>query len=61
LVPPGDVHALAGAILRVLADEQLARRLGAAGQERVARLFRWEAAARAMLAVYEDLRCSGPS
>src|SRR5207237_703489 len=34
LVPPGDPHALAGALQRILSDESLARRLGAAaGQQ----------------------------
>src|SRR5438046_2301243 len=38
LVPPGDPHALAGALQRILSDESLARRLGAAaGQQARAR------------------------
>jgi len=47
LVPAGDAGALGEAIVRCLADPALARRHGAAGRERVERLFRrervWEA------------------
>ncbi len=40
LVPPGDAGALAGALLRVLGDPGLARRLGEAGRVR-ARAYDW--------------------
>jgi glycosyltransferase involved in cell wall biosynthesis len=46
LVPPGDASALAVAIGRGLDDAPLRARLGAAGRERVVRLFTWEATAR---------------
>ncbi len=39
LVPPGDAHALAAAIDRVLSDDELAARLGAAACTRVAQRF----------------------
>lgn len=52
LVPPGDPQALAGAIGQVLDDPDLRRRLGAAGRERVTRLFTWRAAATGTARVY---------
>ncbi|MFQ5677961.1 MAG: glycosyltransferase family 4 protein [Gemmatimonadota bacterium] len=42
LVPPGDPAALAGAILRIAADPEAARRIGEAGRRRVERRFSWE-------------------
>lgn len=39
LTPPGEPAALAAALRRLLAEPDLAARLGAAGHERVARLF----------------------
>ncbi|MBH1933404.1 glycosyltransferase family 4 protein [Streptomyces sp. AV19] len=44
-VPPGDADALAGALKRLLADDGLRRRLGAAGRERVLARFTWRQAA----------------
>jgi glycosyltransferase involved in cell wall biosynthesis len=47
LFPVGDVPALATALAKVIADKSLARKLGAAGQDRVKREFQqeriWEA------------------
>ena len=43
LVPPGDVEALRAALVRVLGDAELRRRLGRAGRERVRASFSWEA------------------
>ncbi len=44
-VPPDDPGALAAAIGRLLDDEALRRRLGAAGRERVLGRFTWEVTA----------------
>jgi glycosyltransferase involved in cell wall biosynthesis len=43
LVPPGDAHALAAALDRVLRDDELASRLGSGARARVARRFGREA------------------
>lgn len=40
LVPPGDRGALAAALLRLMSDRDLARRMGAAGRARMAQSFR---------------------
>lgn len=39
IVPPGDVEALAGAVVDVLGDDQLCARLGAQGRARAVHLF----------------------
>lgn len=53
LVDPHDPHALAAAMIEVLADPALHSRLRAAGLARAAR-FTWQAAARQTLAVYQQ-------
>jgi len=55
LVPPGDADALARAIRRLLADESLSRRFGAAGAERILREFSVDAMVAGNLAVYREL------
>jgi glycosyltransferase involved in cell wall biosynthesis len=54
LVPPGDVAALRAAVERLLADADLRRRLGAAGRARAMETLSFEAAADALLAVYDE-------
>ncbi|MFI0257689.1 glycosyltransferase family 4 protein [Streptomyces sp. NPDC017056] len=44
-VPPGDPGALAAGLVRLLDDDALRRRLGAAGRERVLARFTWRQAA----------------
>lgn len=60
LVPPGDPPALAAAILRVLADPELARRLGEGGRALAEREFTVEAMVRGNLAVYRQVLAGGP-
>ncbi len=55
LVSPGDVPALAEALMRLLADPAERRRLGAAGRERVARLFANEVVWRRWADLYLEL------
>jgi glycosyltransferase involved in cell wall biosynthesis len=49
-VPPGDIEALADALVRVAGDDELRARLAAAGAETVGALS-WERAARELHAV----------
>ena len=44
LVPPGDADALAQAMIRLLSDADLRRRMGQAGRERVLKEFTTERA-----------------
>ncbi|HYP22051.1 MAG TPA: glycosyltransferase family 4 protein [Actinomycetota bacterium] len=53
LVPPGDAGALASAIGRLLDDESLRSRAGAAGRRRVLERFTWRSAAEQTAAEYE--------
>jgi glycosyltransferase involved in cell wall biosynthesis len=55
LVPPGDASALALAIGRLLDDDELRARLGAAGRDRVLREFTWRATAEGTVRQYEAL------
>jgi glycosyltransferase involved in cell wall biosynthesis len=54
LVPPADHQALAKAILDILQQPQLAKRLGRAGYRRVLQHFTWEKAAEKTVAVYRE-------
>lgn len=51
LVPPGDVHALADALERLVADPELRARLGAAARQR-ATAYSWPSLSRRLLALY---------
>jgi glycosyltransferase involved in cell wall biosynthesis len=53
-VPPGDVGALRSALERLLGDAALRARLGAAARAKAQREFSFDAAATALLAVYEE-------
>ncbi len=53
LVPPRDHVAMAQALLRLLGDEDLRRRMGAAGQSRVRERFSAERMVQDTLAVYQ--------
>ncbi len=54
LVEPHDVAALGAALVRLLADPGMARRLGEAARNGAEEQQGWEATARAHLAVYDD-------
>jgi glycosyltransferase involved in cell wall biosynthesis len=53
-VPPGDASALAGALRRLLADGDLARRLASAAWEAAPR-YSWDARARALRELFEEV------
>jgi glycosyltransferase involved in cell wall biosynthesis len=55
LVPPGDPEALSGAIARVLGDAGLAERLARSAWDEAPR-YSWDARARALLALFEEVR-----
>jgi glycosyltransferase involved in cell wall biosynthesis len=55
VVPVGDVHALSDAILKVLSDPPLARRLGELGRQRVLSMFTEEAHVCQVQQLYEKL------
>ena len=57
LVDPHDVGSIAAGLGRLLGDAGLRARLGAAGRVR-AQAFTWEAAARAMVRVFEEARAA---
>ena len=54
VVPRRDPEALRAALQRLLADQALRRRLGAAGRERARERFSWDAVTDATLAAYSD-------
>jgi glycosyltransferase involved in cell wall biosynthesis len=55
LVPAGDAEALADALIRLLRDPDLRRRMGQAGQERVRAEFTIDRVVSQTLAVYESV------
>jgi glycosyltransferase involved in cell wall biosynthesis len=55
LVAPGDADALADAIVRVLADPELGRRLGEAGRARAVERYSWDVIAAATVALHRRL------
>jgi glycosyltransferase involved in cell wall biosynthesis len=55
LVPPGDVPALAEAILRLSRDPGLRERMGAAGSRKARERFRGETAAERVMDVYREV------
>jgi glycosyltransferase involved in cell wall biosynthesis len=55
LVPPDDPGALAGAIGRLLDDDELRRNLGAAGRQRVLGRFTWQVTAAGTAEQYRAL------
>ena len=55
LVPPRDPERLAAAIGRVLADPELATRLGEAGRRRAAESFTIERMTRRVLEIYDEV------
>ncbi len=60
LVEPNNPEALVGAIRRLLDDEELRARLGAAGRERVIERFTWQVTARGTAACYEAILAQRP-
>ena len=54
LVDPCDPAAVAQAVLRLLNDPDLARRMGEAGRQRALAEFTWQATAQPLLAVIEE-------
>jgi glycosyltransferase involved in cell wall biosynthesis len=55
LVPPADAGSIAAALKRLMPDEGLRRRMGAAARRRVETHFTWEQAAKKTVGVYEEL------
>jgi phosphatidylinositol alpha-1,6-mannosyltransferase len=56
LVDPQDPGAIADAVVRLLDDPDLARRMGEGGRARVLAEFTWSSIARRYLALLEDVR-----
>jgi glycosyltransferase involved in cell wall biosynthesis len=55
LVPPGDEDALASALVQVLTDPQLHRRLAGAGREKITSRFSFETMVREYETIYDGL------
>lgn len=54
--PSGDSSALSKALLTLAADPDMARRMGQNGHQAVLERYNWEATARGMVEMYEQLR-----
>lgn len=54
MVPPADVNSLAGAVIRVLSDNQFAKRLRRGGFK-IVRKLSWKRAAKRTLELYEEV------
>jgi glycosyltransferase involved in cell wall biosynthesis len=54
--PAGDVASFTRAVLRLLGDGELRRRLGGAARDLVDTRYRWERAARRVVEIYEEVR-----
>jgi glycosyltransferase involved in cell wall biosynthesis len=59
IVTDGDVAALADAIVRILGDPALAKRLGEAGRDQIARDYSWPPLAKLVEEVYEKVASGG--
>ena len=59
LVAEGEPERLAGAVASLLADPDAAERMGEIGRETVRESFTWDAVARRMEAVYEEVLAAG--
>jgi glycosyltransferase involved in cell wall biosynthesis len=55
LVPPRDPQALAAAILKILGDEAVRKKMGVLGRQRVESLFTWPKVAERTVEVYKEL------
>ena len=55
LVPFGSTKGIADAVITLLQDEHLARKMGTVGRERVERDFSWDAVAGRLDSVYSEL------
>lgn len=55
LTPPGDAAALAAALLRVLGDAELRRRMGQAGRAFVTEHFQWSRCVQRMMDLYRSV------
>jgi glycosyltransferase involved in cell wall biosynthesis len=60
LVPPGDIEALAAALVQLCRDPDLARELGARGRTRVVQDFAWQTQGARLISYYDDLVRAGP-
>lgn len=54
LVPPKDPKALADAIIKLLKDEELRRKMGEAGRKRVEEEFTWDRITKKIVRLYKD-------